>query len=83
MAQYVWDAEKKKAILASEYVPADNDDMFDDDLNGTGGNLTQSKFNTMTDEQLSEYAAMKGVDISKAKTREAAIAKLEKFEELG
>lgn len=49
--------------------------------NGIAESMERSKFTEMTDEQLSEYAETVNVDISRVRSREAAIAKIEKAEQ--
>lgn len=62
----------QKRWIANGIAEQSDADLFDEP--------EQSKFTAMTDEQLSEYAETVGVDISRVRSREAAIAKIEKAE---
>lgn len=67
------DAKTKERWIENGIAEQTNSELFDN-------HPKQSKFDAMSDEDLSDYAESKGIDISRCRSRESAIAKLEKAE---
>lgn len=67
-------AKRIEAVDFDEDDKSLNNDLFDKQPN-------PSKFDAMSDEEVLEYAAQIGVDISRVQSRKAAIAKILKAEQ--